>query len=233
MNQKDQIRHFLLLQINDALFPIGGYSHSYGLETYIQKGLVTDEASAGAFLDSYIRKSLKYTGLLAVRLSWRAAAEGNLEKLSRLEEVMEASRVPREIREAAQKLGSRFVKTVSALELGCGTEIFERYRKEREGKTVSHCCAYGVFCASLQIPEEEAVSGFLYAQVSAMVTNCVKAIPLSQTAGQKLLSGCYPALCQIQKETAEMGEEWLCASAPGFDLRSMQHESLYSRLYMS
>ena len=34
---------FFLLQVNDALFPIGGYSHSYGLETYIQKGLVHDE----------------------------------------------------------------------------------------------------------------------------------------------------------------------------------------------
>ena len=37
---------FFMLQVNDALFPIGGYSHSYGLETYIQKGLVHDEDSA-------------------------------------------------------------------------------------------------------------------------------------------------------------------------------------------
>ena len=29
-------KKFLLLQVNDALFPIGAYSHSYGLETYIQ-----------------------------------------------------------------------------------------------------------------------------------------------------------------------------------------------------
>ena len=26
---------FILFQINDALFPIGAYSHYYGLETYI------------------------------------------------------------------------------------------------------------------------------------------------------------------------------------------------------
>ncbi len=31
---------FILLQVNDALFPIGGYSHSYGLETYIQRILL-------------------------------------------------------------------------------------------------------------------------------------------------------------------------------------------------
>ena len=30
-------KEFLILQINDSLFPIGSYSHSYGLETYIQK----------------------------------------------------------------------------------------------------------------------------------------------------------------------------------------------------
>ena len=33
---------FYLLQVNDALFPIGGYSHSMGLETYIQKDIVHD-----------------------------------------------------------------------------------------------------------------------------------------------------------------------------------------------
>ena len=36
---------FILFQINDALFPIGAYSHSYGLETYIQKKLVLSLSS--------------------------------------------------------------------------------------------------------------------------------------------------------------------------------------------
>ena len=38
-------KKFLLLQVNDALFPIGAYSHSYGLETYIQKNLLSDRKS--------------------------------------------------------------------------------------------------------------------------------------------------------------------------------------------
>ena len=53
----EQEKQFLLLQINDALFPIGGYSHSYGLETYIQKELVSDEESAA----EYIRNNLRFS----------------------------------------------------------------------------------------------------------------------------------------------------------------------------
>ncbi len=42
---------FILLQVNDALFPIGGYSHSYGLETYIQKNIVNSGETALAFYE--------------------------------------------------------------------------------------------------------------------------------------------------------------------------------------
>ena len=34
---------FLLLQINDSAFPIGSYTQSFGLETYVQKGLITNK----------------------------------------------------------------------------------------------------------------------------------------------------------------------------------------------
>ena len=39
-------KKFYLLQVNDALFPIGAYSHSQGLETYIQNGIVHDEKNS-------------------------------------------------------------------------------------------------------------------------------------------------------------------------------------------
>ena len=77
------------------------------------------------------------------------------------------------------------------------------------------------------------MSGFLYAQTSAMVTNCVKTIPLSQSDGQQLLASMYDLFETVMEKTLSAGEEMLGLSAPGFDLRGIQHESLYSRLYMS
>ena len=224
---------FFLLQVNDALFPIGGYSHSYGLETYIQKGIVHDEDSAEEFIHKRLEYNFLYNEFLAVSLGWEYAVSGDLTAISRLEEIMEAGKIPRETREASRKLGSRFIKTLSALEIPRENRVFEEYREARKGKSVHHAVAYGVFCGAAGITREEALEHFLYAQTSAMVTNCVKTIPLSQSSGQKLLSGCYPLLQKLTREVKELGEEWLGLSGPGFDLRCMQHEGLYSRIYMS
>ena len=115
MNELELKNHFLLLQMNDSLFPIGGYSHSYGLETYIQKGIIHDAATAERYLKNKLRYTFLYTDLLAVRIAYDAAASKDLKKLDELEDILEASKVPKEIREASQKLGSRFVKTLMGM----------------------------------------------------------------------------------------------------------------------
>ena len=214
---------FLLLQINDSLFPIGGYSHSYGLETYIQKGLVSDGSTARLYIENRLRCSLLYTDLLAVRLAYEAAAKEDLEKLEELEDVLDASKIPMELREASRKLGSRFVKTLQHMEISWKQDIFQKYQELRRG----------VFCCAAGIPLEDSMAAFLYAQTSAMVTNCVKTIPLSQSEGQKILLSLHQVLEEVLFLVTTAGEEMFCASTPGFDLRAIQHEGLYSRLYMS
>ena len=217
-------KQFYLLQVNDALFPIGGYSHSQGLETYIQRGIVHDVDTAREYITHKIKWNLAYTELLAARLAYEAAEKKDLKELLYLEELLEASRIPMEQREAARKMGSRFAKTIEKLGLSISENgIFREYLDARKGKAVNHCC----------IPLEKALTHYLYAQTSAIVTNCVKTIPLSQTSGQQLLSGCYGEFDEILKDVMTRSEEDMCLSAPGFDIRGIQHEKLYSRLYMS
>ena len=132
-----------------------------------------------------IKWNLAYTELLSARLAYEAAEGKNLQKLLHLEEILEASRIPMEQREAARKMGSRFAKTIEKLGLNINKNgIFRKYLDARKGKAVNHSCIYGVFCAEMEIALNEAMTHYLYAQTSAIVTNCVKTIPLSQTSGQ-------------------------------------------------
>ena len=225
---------FYLLQVNDALFPIGGYSHSQGLETYIQKGIVHDEKTAETYVLHKLKWNLANAELLAVRFAYEYAKVGNLQGILELEDILEASRLPIEQRDASKKMGSRFAKTIEKIELDINREgIFRDYLESRKGKVMNHCCIYGVFCGAIGVDLDNTLSHYLYAQTSAMVTNCVKTIPLSQTSGQQILAGCYSAFQEILTEVMTMTEEDLCLSAPGFDVRGMQHEKLYSRIYMS
>ena len=96
-------KQFYLLQVNDALFPIGGYSHSQGLETYIQRGIVHNVDTAREYITHKIKWNLAYTELLAARLAYEAAEKKDLQELLYLEELLEASRIPMEQREAARK----------------------------------------------------------------------------------------------------------------------------------
>ncbi|MDO4490581.1 MAG: urease accessory protein UreF [Lachnospiraceae bacterium] len=229
----NRVKDFLLLQINDALFPIGAYSHSYGLETYIQKDLVRNAEDAWNFISKRMLLGFAYNEFLSAKLAYERARQQDLQGLVKLEELLEASRIPRETRDAGKKLGSRFVKTLEVLEIPYENSCFTEYCQLRRGKTTTHSVVYGAFCGSVGIPYEKVMETYLYAQTSSMVTNCVKTIPLSQTEGQKLLFRSNSLYQEILELLTSLTEEDLCLSSPGFDIRSMQHEGLYSRIYMS
>ena len=46
-----------LLQFADGLFPAGGFAHSFGLETYVQEGVVRDRAGLEAFVTAHLEGS--------------------------------------------------------------------------------------------------------------------------------------------------------------------------------
>jgi urease accessory protein len=234
-------RGFLLHQMNDALFPIGAFAHSYGMETYIQKGLVHDVPSAAQYLRANLEQSFLYGDLLCAALAWDCGIIQDIPGLINLEVLVRASKAPSEIRDAAHKLGSRFIKTVTALLPEAGSDssgtipFLAEYSSvlAKTGAFPSHAAAYGACCGTLNIPKARSLRAFLYAQSSAMVTCCVKTIPLSQTAGQRLLAGLFGCMGCLLEATESLTADDLYRTCPGFDLRCMEHETLYSRLFMS
>lgn len=235
-------KKLMLLQVTDSVFPIGAYSHSYGLETYIQKNLICGAQDAWNYLLQSLRFPLVYTELLGMRLVFEAVAAKDWEKAARLELLVQAAKIPMETRTASQKMAARFIKTVEPLLEGVEAEWFLGYVRggvrtggKQDGAALSHMVngAYGAFGAAVGIDLEELMTCYLYSQVSAITVNCVKTIPLSQTDGQRLLYRSLPFQEEAVQKALNAPESWLGLSLPGFDIRCMEHEGLYSRLYMS
>ncbi|MGL2631384.1 urease accessory protein UreF [Helicobacter pylori] len=222
---------FLILQVNDAVFPIGSYTHSFGLETYIQQKKVTNKESALEYLKANLSSQFLYTEMLSLKLTYESALQQDLKKILGIEEIIMLSTSPMELRLANQKLGNRFIKTLQAMnELDMGA-FFNAYAQQTKDPT--HATSYGVFAASLNMELKKALRHYLYAQTSNMVINCVKSVPLSQNDGQKILLSLQSPFNQLIEKTLELDESHLCAASVQNDIKAMQHESLYSRLYMS
>lgn len=223
------MKKFILLQINDASFPVGAYAHSNGLETYIQKGIVNDKDTAFKYIINKLKYGILYTDLMAIKLVYKY--RDDLSKILHIEELMEAGKVPYEVREGNKKMASRFLKTLKKLNYKSENNLFSEYSKV--GRISSYSIVYGIYCCSMEIDFMEAIENFLYAQASGMVINCVKTIPLSQTDGQIMLSNIIKKFEDIKNNLINIEEELFMLSTVGFDIRCMEHECLYSRLYMS
>jgi urease accessory protein len=221
-----------LLQLSDPTLPIGGYAHSAGLETYVQKGIVHNRPTANEFITEMLTRNLRHTDAAFVSLAFDAAASKSFETILELDASCSAVKLPRETRQASQKLGMRLIKIFQTVG---NSDLANQYKTAIEDKeaTGHYCIVFGLQAAALGINKRDALTGFFYNAAAGMVTNCVKLVPLGQQDGQEMLFALQPLIDQLVEKTMAPDKDMVGLCCTGFDIRCMQHEQLYSRLYMS
>ncbi|MDR7158115.1 urease accessory protein UreF [Arthrobacter sp. BE255] len=145
---------------------------------------------------------------------------------------MSASLLPRQVREASTKMGLRLLEI--------GTDVFPsaelaRYRDlVTSGGAAGHQpLAFAVVARSLGVPLSEALSAYLFAAVTSLTQNAVRAIPLGQNAGQRLLRKASDDVAAAVGRIAHLTPDDFGAVSPGLEISQMRHERQRARMFMS
>ncbi len=124
--------------------------------------------------------------------------------------------------------------------LEIGGEVFpsgelEAYRElVRGGGAGGHQpLAFGVIARSLGVPFEAALSAYLFATVTSLTQNAVRAIPLGQNAGQRVLRQAHDAVAAAVLDVAQLCWDDFGAVSPGLEISQMRHERQRARMFMS
>ena len=221
-----------LLQLTSAAFPTGAFSHSYGLETFVQAGRVHDLATFGEWLDVHLACSAGPTDGAAVALVQAAATREDWDAVVRIDRLLTALKLAPEIQAASLSTGQAALRAArevfpGAL-LGRYAGLFGEHRARGNAAAVFGCVA-----ADLKVPAQVAVLAFLWGVASGLTAVATRLVPLGGIAAQRLLREMQPRIRDAALHAEARREHELGSSAIAQDIAALRHARLYSRLYIS
>jgi urease accessory protein len=203
-----------LLQLASPALPVGAYSYSGGLEAAVEAGVVHDAASAQRWIGDVLEFSMaRMEAPILFRML--SGEEG-------WNEMFLASRETAELRAESVQMGYSLNRLCKDLGLG-----------EVPVTEPSFPAAFAHAAAKWKIEPQAALQAYLWAWLENQVMAAVKAIPLGQTDGQRILLSLGDLLPSLAGKAMQMQDEDLGNFAPGLALLSARHETQYSRLFRS
>lgn len=216
-------------------FPVGAFTYSHGLEQVIEDGEVTSAADLQAWLTDILRHGAGRSDAILLKETWQAASSGDASAVTDLQELGLALQPSRERHLEASAQGTAFIGTVKASwppDLNHpASQVFQDVSHDQDDWP--YAVAVGLVSAAHKVPLPAALTGFLHGFTANIVSAAVRAVPIGQNDGQKVLAALEPVIAGVVAEMDTAGLDDLGTSTFLADIASMAHETQYSRLFRS
>ncbi|TSE30497.1 urease accessory protein UreF [Tepidimonas taiwanensis] len=222
-----------LLWLASPALPVGAFSYSEGLEAAVDDGWVHDERSAGDWIVDQLHLSVARAELPVIARACLAARSGDATALRLLDDWVHHSRESAELRLQTEQIGHGVWAWLEAL----GARPHPCWP---DPTSPTHPVALGMALA-LQTPAdtplEAALAALAFGWAENAVQAAIKAVPLGQAAGQRILRRLVAEIPDAVAEALRRADDpsplALQAFTPGLALLSSRHETQYSRLFRS
>ena len=218
-----------LMWLASPALPVGGFSYSEGLEAAVDTGRVHDEASARGWLVDQLTLVLARAELPVLVQALRAWRRDDLARIHELADWVRCTRESHEFRRQGEQMGYSLAEWLKAQYPGHPQVAALAALRPSPSWPIAFALA-ATLCSA---PEREAALAFGFGWAENLVQAALKAVPLGQSAGQRLLGALAEALPAAVDAARLLPDSQRQAMSPMLAILSAQHEAQYSRLFRS
>lgn len=237
-----------LMWLASPALPVGGFSYSEALEAAVESGHVTTEAQAALWLQDQLHLSLARADLAVVAKALLAWLRHDITRVTELNDWVVQTRETSELRLQTEQMGRSLVEWLrnrsgDASQAQADQRLAQcaalppaptwpvafalavaQCLPDRADKGAAHASASTA---------REALLSFSFGWAENMVQAAIKAVPLGQSAGQRILQALIDQIPAAIDHALSLPDTQRQAFTPMLAILSAQHETQYSRLFRS
>jgi urease accessory protein len=218
-----------LMWLASPALPVGGFSYSEALEAAIDAGHVGNEAQARDWLLDQLHLGLARSELALLAKALAAWRRHDAARIGELQAWYASTRESSELRLQSEQMGRSLTDWLRQRD----PEDPRLATLAALAPAPSWPLAFALAAARTQASARDALLTFGFGWAENMVQAAIKAVPLGQSAGQRMLAALADALPAAAGHALALPDSAMQAFTPMLAVLSGQHEVQYSRLFRS
>ena len=221
-----------LMWLASPALPVGGFSYSEGLESAVDKGLVTSEDSAKPWLQDQLHLSLARSDLVIIAKAIKAWRENHLDVVAQLNNWILQTRETSELRAQTEQMGRSLLEWLRNHTTASSDQI-----ESLSTLQPTYPVAFALAASCCEASVLDCLTAYAFGWAENMVQAAIKSVPLGQSAGQRILSALTAEIPNAVQDALALAIKddlgSIQAFSPMLAILSAQHETQYSRLFRS
>ncbi|WP_447673639.1 urease accessory protein UreF [Methylobacterium fujisawaense] len=210
-------------------YPVGAYAYSHGLEWAVEAGDIRDEAGLTLWLEDVCTRGALRNDLILAAEAHRAAGASDGVGLIAVNDLALALAPSRELHLETSQQGRSFLDATRG---AWPCPALAALSEEVPGP-VAYPVAVGLAAGAHRMALAPVLAAYGLAFLQNLVSAALRAAPVGQAAGTRVIAALAPRLVPLAAAAAEAGLDALGAATFRLDLGSFRHETQYSRIFRS
>ena len=217
-----------LMWLASPALPVGGFSYSECLEAAVDNALVATESEASDWLVEQLHASLACSDLAVIAHAIPAWQTSDSGRIAQLNAWVLQTRESSELRAQTEQMGRSLLEWLRKHTTAQPEQI-----ALLAGLQPTYPMAFALAASATGAPLRQCLLTYAFGWAENMMQAAIKAVPLGQSAGQRILSALVAAIPAAVDHALTLDDNSRQAFSPMLAILSAQHESQYSRLFRS